>query len=250
VLVIEDDEDDVTLLARTLSAAGYSVVTAKTGAEGLAIFQEHDFDAVTLDVLLPDMSGLKVLQEIRRGDKTPNIPVIVVTVVPETSAVAAFRVHDVFSKPIDGAAVLASLERAGLSGDLGGAVLVVEDDPGSLRLMAATLESLHYRAICKQDARAALTAVDATPPLAVILDLMMPGMTGFEFLDHFRRQQRNRDVPVIIWTAKDLTHAEQVRLRENAQTVLRKSPGGMSALLEEMKSVLPTPPPPFATRRT
>jgi CheY-like chemotaxis protein len=243
VLVVEDEEEDATLLARTLSGAGYSVVTARSGAEALAVYREHDFDAVTLDVLLPDMSGLKVLQQIRRGEKTPNIPIIVVTVVADTNAVVGFPVHDVFTKPIEGAAILASLERAGLSTDLSGSVLVVEDDPSSLRLMAATLDKLRYRTICKHDGREALNAVEATPPLAVILDLLMPGMNGFEFLEHFRRHPRNREVPVIIWTGKDLSHAEQVQLRESAQSVLRKSNGGIAALVEEMKAVLPTPPP-------
>jgi CheY-like chemotaxis protein len=243
VLVVEDEEEDAALLARTLAGAGYSVARARSGTEALALYREHDFDAVTLDVLLPDMSGLKVLQQIRRGEKTPNIPIIVVTVVADPDAVVGFPVHDVFTKPIEGTAILASLERAGLSIDLAGSVLVVEDDPGSLHLMAATLEKLRYRAICKQDGQSALSAVEATPPLAVILDLMMPGMNGFEFLEHFRRQPRNREVPVIIWTAKDLSHGEQVRLRESAQTVLRKSHGGIAELIEEMKAVLPTPPP-------
>ena len=243
VLVVEDEEQEAALLARTLSGAGYSVATARSGVEALAVYREHEFDAVTLDVLLPDMSGLKVLQQIRRGEKTPNIPIIVVTVVSDSNSVVGFPVHDVFTKPIDGAAILASLERAGLSADLSGSVLVVEDDPGSLRLMAATLEKLRYRAICKQDGRAALSAIEATPPLAVILDLLMPGMNGFEFLEQFRRHPRNREVPVIIWTGKDLSHTEQVRLRENAQSVLRKSTaGGIAELIEEMKAVLPTPP--------
>ena len=242
VLVVEDEEEDANLLARTLTGAGYAVATASDGAQALALYRDREFDAVTLDVLLPDMSGLKVLQQIRRGEKTPNIPVIVVTLVAETSAVVGFPVHDVFTKPIDGSSILASLERAGLSPDLAGSVLVVEDDPGSSRLMAATLEKLRYRALCKPDGRSALNAVEATPPLAVILDLMMAGMSGFEFLELFRRQPRNREVPVIIWTAKDLSQAEQIHLRKNAQTILYKSSAGLAALIEEMKAVLPTPP--------
>jgi PAS domain S-box-containing protein len=241
VLVVEDDERDAELLARALSSAGYSVVTARTGVEALSMYQDHDFDAVTLDVRLPDMSGLEVLQRIRRGDKSPDIPIIVVTIVAERSAIAGFPVHDVFTKPIDGLAILASLDRAGLSNDVTGSVLVVDDDLGSLRLMAATLEKLQYKAICTQNGASALSAVETVPPLAVILDLLMPGMNGFEFLEHFRRHPRNREVPVIIWTAKDLSTAEQVRLRESAQTVLRKSDRGIPALLEELKMLLPAP---------
>jgi PAS domain S-box-containing protein len=243
VLVVEDDEEDQSVLARTLLSAGYAVLTAKTGEKALAMYQKHDFDAITLDVLLPDMSGFAVLQQIRRGNKKPEIPIILVTIVTETSGISGFPVHDVLTKPIDGSAILASLERAGLSVDLTGSVLVVDDDPASLRLMAATLDKLRYRAICKQDGRSALSAVEAVPPLAIILDLLMPGMSGFEFIEHFRRHPRNREVPVIIWTAKELSVAERERLGEIAGTVVRKSKAGMSTLLEEIKSVLPIPPP-------
>jgi protein-histidine pros-kinase len=242
ILVVEDDERDSAVVTRILVGAGYSVVTAKTGAEALAAFREDHFDAIALDLLLPDMSGLDVLAAIRRGDKKPDIPVVVVTIVAEEDAISGFPVHDVLKKPVDAGTLLASLERAGLTTEQPGAVLVVDDDPGSLRLVAASLERLGYRAMCRQDGRAALTAAEDKPPIAVVLDLVMPGMNGFEFLEHFRRRPQNRTVPVIVWTAKDLTHDEQQQLRAKTQSILRKLTGGMTALLDEMQAVLPRPP--------
>ncbi|HEX3696230.1 MAG TPA: PAS domain S-box protein [Polyangia bacterium] len=239
ILIVEDDPLDQALLATTLSGAGYSIVTAKTAQEALALFAARNFDAVTLDVLLPDVSGLKVLQQIRRGDRHADIPIIVVTMVAETSALAGFRLHDVFTKPIDAPAILASLDRAGLTIDVAGSVLVVDDDAGNLRLMAATLEKLGYRTVCRQDARSALSAAEDQAPIAVVLDLIMPEMNGFEFLERFRRQPRNRDVPVIIWTAKDLVVGEREQLRQRAQSIVPKSAGGAAALVEEMKLLLP-----------
>jgi CheY-like chemotaxis protein/nitrogen-specific signal transduction histidine kinase len=242
VLVVEDDDNDRRALAQTLAAVGYAVLTARTGAEALQYFRDYAFDAVMLDILLPDISGLEVVKQIRRGDKHPDIPIIVASIVDEKSSLSGFAVQDIIHKPLDSKAILGSLQRAGVGVGLKGAVLVVDDDPGNLRLMATTLESLGYRSICRSDGRSALDAVSDGVPIAVILDLLMPGMSGFEFLRLFRQQPHNRDVPVMIWTAKDLTVADQVALRQNAQRVVHKRGGGMAALLREIEAVLPRPP--------
>jgi PAS domain S-box-containing protein len=237
VLVVEDNDSERALIAQTLAIAGYRVVGATSGAEALAKFDDDRFDAVTLDLLLPDMDGLEVLKRIRNGSKAPEIPIVVVTIVGE-SATAGFPVHDVLTKPVDGPAILRSLGRAGLTVSAPGHVLVVDDDASSLDLMKATLERLGYRTLCKADARAALGAVQDAPPLAVILDLLMPSMSGFEFLDQFRRDARNRRVPVIIWTAKDLSPRERAELREKAQVVVAKSAGRTEGLLHELRDLL------------
>jgi CheY-like chemotaxis protein len=239
--VIEDDSRDLTMLVGTLVAAGYAVETAATGVEGLSKFHDQNFAAVLLDLLLPDMSGLEVLRTIRGGDKTPDVPVVVVTIVGDAGAVGGFPVHDVLIKPVDGDAVLSSLKRAGVVVADPGSVLVVDDDPTLLGLMAATLDRLGYSAACEQDGKAALVVAEKRRPLAVILDLLMPGMSGFEFLERFRSEPMNRNVPVIIWTAKDLSLAEEARLRAQAQAVHNKQTGGMDELLQEIRRLLPRP---------
>ncbi len=237
VLVIEDDSHDLTQLVRTLADAGYAVDTATTGALGLAKFAEQEFDAVLLDLLLPDMNGLDVLHHIRSGDKSPDTPVVIVTVVGDTAA--GFPVQDVLTKPVDGEAVLSALRRAGVVVERPGSVLVVDDDATLLGLMAATLDRLGYSSTCEQDGMAALLSAEKDRPVAVILDLLMPGMSGFEFLERFRSEPYNRDVPVLIWTAKDLTIAEEARLREQAQAIHSKLKGGMSELLQDIARILP-----------
>jgi PAS domain S-box-containing protein len=237
VLVVDDDNLDLTQLVRTLADGGYAVDTATTGEAGLAKFAEGRFDAVLLDLLLPDMNGLDVLQRIRSGDRAPDTPVVIVTIVGDRAA--GFPVQDVLTKPVDGEAVLEALRRAGVVVDRPGSVLVVDDDATLLGLMAATLDRAGYSATCEQDAMAALLAAEKDRPVAVILDLLMPGMSGFEFLDRFRSEPYNRDVPVLIWTAKDLTLAEETRLREQAQAIHSKVRGGMSELLQDIERILP-----------
>jgi len=240
VLVVEDDAREQALLVRTLGDAGYAVETAATAAQALSLCRQRAYDAVTLDLLLPDTSGLEVLRAIRRGELNPNVPVIIVSVVSERGSVAGFAVHDYLQKPLDGGALLASLERAGLSPGGPAAVLVVDDDAGSLRLMESVLARVGFTAICRPDGISALAVARSERPAAVVLDLMMPGMDGFQFLEELRSAPETRRTPVIVWTVKDLTAEELARLRLSAQSVVTKG-GGAAALLEELRALLPAP---------
>jgi signal transduction histidine kinase/CheY-like chemotaxis protein/HAMP domain-containing protein len=232
VLVIEDNPGDQDTLANILARAGYSVQAAATGAAALDLSRTRSFDAVTLDLFLPDMSGLDLLTQLRAGGVNKDVPVVVVTVVAERDAVAGFVVQDVLRKPVDPEALVAALTRAGVPPNRPGPVLVVDDDPGSLKLVAATLKQLGYETRCEREGAAALRAFRETPPSAVILDLLMPGMNGFEFLELLRREPAGRRVPVIVWTVKDLTPEERTFLRSSAQAVVSKGQGGAAVLAE------------------
>jgi signal transduction histidine kinase len=121
VLVVEDDARDQDQLVGALSRAGYEVEVATTGAQALAKWRSRPFDAVTIDLLLPDMSGLDVLGALQGDPRATGIPIIVVTVVPDTNVLAGFLVHEVLHKPLDAQSLLDSLQRAGVStGRVGG----------------------------------------------------------------------------------------------------------------------------------
>jgi signal transduction histidine kinase len=114
VLVVEDDFRDQVQLIATLESAGYAVELASTGGEAIELWRESRYDAVTIDLLLPDMSGLELLAALRREKVNSETPIIVVTVVPDPKLVAGFTVHDILHKPVDRDSLLASLVRAGL----------------------------------------------------------------------------------------------------------------------------------------
>jgi PAS domain S-box-containing protein len=238
VLVVEDDVRDHALLVEALSNEGYAVEAATTGAEALALCNTHKFDAITLDLLLPDMSGQEVLRRVRAGGLNSEVPVVVVTIIAEKGVVAGFTVHDFLHKPIDEASLLSSLRRAGLRPEQQGAVLVVDDDESSLKLMAATLTQLGFRAVCVQSGEEALRAAARSPPIAVVLDLLMPRMDGFEFLDRFRESPATHRTPVLIWSVKDLSPEERARLSRSARAIVRKGHAGVQSLLEELRQFL------------
>ncbi len=115
VLVIEDDPTDRDWLVRTLTGAGYAVEAVASGQEGLRRCRDQVFDAITLDLLLPDVSGRAMLQALRDGGPNRDTPIIIVSIVAEKGIATGFEVHDFFEKPIRSEFLLASLERAAVS---------------------------------------------------------------------------------------------------------------------------------------
>jgi len=239
VLVVEDNERDQQAIVRALTSAGFAIETASTGAQALTKCREESFDAITLDLVLSDVGGLQVLQEIRQSAHNRDVPVIVITVVTEYGQVAGFAIHDVLPKPLNEEALLQSLQRAGVVTDASREVLIVDDNGGSRRLMSAAMTKLGYKTIAVSDGADGLRLVRQSAPNAVVLDLMMPGMDGFEFLEHFRQIPGCSQIPVIVWTAKDLTQDDYQRLQASAQAVVAKGQGA-SALAQEIHRFLGT----------
>ena len=115
VLIVEDDARDQLQLITALESAGYAVELAANGSEAIPRWRSRPYDAATIDLLLPDMSGLELLSALRGEANNRTTPIIVITVVPDARLVAGFTVHDVLHKPLDRERLLASLARAGLS---------------------------------------------------------------------------------------------------------------------------------------
>lgn len=237
VLVVEDDAQDRGLLVRILSEAGYRTVTVGTGNQAMTACRAQTFDAITLDLLLPDMTGLEVLQQLRQVGQNRDTPVVIVSIVAEKGVVRGFPVHNYLAKPIDRSALLNALRHAIRHSDQTGTILVVDDDPASQRLMQAALSSLACRVVCVDDGQAALEFSVHTTPIGIVLDLMMPRMDGFEFLDRFRHNESHRDVPIIVWTTKDLSVKDREILKQLAQGTVFKGevkPAGLVAELAHL----------------
>jgi signal transduction histidine kinase/CheY-like chemotaxis protein len=237
LLVIEDDTKERAWLVETLSSAGYAVEVAATGHDAIARCRQRAYDGITLDLLLPDMGGWDVLKAIRGEGPNRATPTVVVTVVAEKGVGAGYAIHDYLAKPVRAEDLLASLRSAGLHPSVGRPVLVVDDDPKARRLMDTMLQAIGYSFIEAASAEQGLGLAAQQPPAAVILDLFMPGMDGFEFLERFRAMPAGRGTPVIVWTVKDLTAEDQGRLAASAQAVVLK--GGTERLMEELRTHVP-----------
>jgi signal transduction histidine kinase/DNA-binding response OmpR family regulator len=237
LLVVEDDARELAWLADALSSAGYAVEVARTGKEAIQKSRQRAYNGITLDLLLPDMGGWDVLKAIRAAGPNQATPVVVVTVVVEKGIGAGYAIHDYLAKPVSSEKLLASLRAAGLRPHAGRPVLVVDDDPQARRLMGTMLEAIGYPCLEAASAQEGLTLAAREDPTAVILDLSMPGMDGFEFLERFRATPAGRGTPVIVWTVKDLTAVDHGRLAAWAQAVVLK--GGTERLIEELRTHVP-----------
>ena len=238
ILIIEDNDKEREWLSRTLAQAGYRTETAASGAEALAKCQEKSFDAITLDLILPDMGGWELFHALRSDGWNRDKPVIVLSVVTEKEAAQAFPIWDYLVKPVQPAELLASLERAGIEPGESERVLIVDDDPKALKLAEAALKQVGYRALCVGHANSGLKAAENEQFAAVVLDLLMPEVDGFEFLERFRRTALGSRTPVIIWTNKEITAQDRSRLESSAQSIALKSQGGINAVLRELQQYL------------
>jgi CheY-like chemotaxis protein len=235
VLVIEDSEADRKWLARILADAGYRVEIAKNGAEAIERARNQPFSAILLDLILPDTGGWDILHTIRAAGLNQNTPVIVVTLVAEKGIAKGFPIQDYLVKPVRPNDLLDSLRGAGLTPkSLQRRILVVDDDVKILKLASVGLKASGYEAVCHSSAVSALHDAELIEFAAVVLDLLMPEMDGFEFIDRFRRMDNCRHTPVIIWTNKDLTATDLGRLKDAAQSVALKSRDGIDTVLKEL----------------
>jgi CheY-like chemotaxis protein len=220
VLVVDDDPAARDLLTTNLRREGYHTVQARGGDEALELARKLHPDAITLDVLMPKTDGWAVLGALKADVELCDIPVIMVTVAPDRGIGLSLGAAEVMTKPVDRAA-LTSLLRQLLSRD--GPILVVEDDLATRETVRHTVEKMGLSAVEVTNGRLALSWLAENPPPALILlDLMMPEMDGFEFLDTFNSHAGWRHVPVVVITAKQLTAAERGILSGQARSVIEK----------------------------
>ena len=221
VLVIDDERATHDLLERELGARGYRVVHAAGGREGLRLARDVRPDAITLDIIMPEFDGWAVLRELKADMGLRGIPVVLVTVLGDREMGYALGADDYLTKPIDAEALLGVLGRFYADGGET-PVLVVDDDPLTRDMLRRILSKRGWPVTEASSGSEALSAIGRTRPAVVVLDLMMPGMDGFEVLDTMRREAGWRDIPVVIVTAKDLTAEEVTWLNQHAYRVFQK----------------------------
>ena len=218
VLVVDDDAASRDLLTTNLRREGYRTVQARGGDEALELALKLRPDAITLDVLMPKTDGWAVLAALKANPELCDIPVIMVTVAPDRGIGLSLGAAEVMTKPVD-RAELTSLLRHLLSRD--GPILLVEDDLATRETVRSTIEKMGLTVAEVTNGRLALSWLTENPaPALILLDLMMPEMDGFEFLDTFNSRADWRHVPVVVITAKQLTAAERGLLA--VRTVIEK----------------------------
>ncbi len=240
VLVVDDDSNSRDLLRRLLEKEGYSVLAAASGSEGLAMAAERSPDLITLDVMMPSMDGWAVLSALKADPATAAIPVVMMTMVEDRPMGFALGAADYLAKPVDKSRVLAAVSR--LVAHKTDDILVVEDDPMAADIVRRALEADGRKCRHARNGREALALVRQSRPALIVLDLMMPEMDGFEFLDALGSEGADfAAIPVVVLTAKDLTPEERDRLSGRVMKTLHKGAGQRENLLEAIQRRLNLP---------
>jgi CheY-like chemotaxis protein len=235
-LVIDDDLSVQDLMQRFLSREGFQVFAAGSGTEGLKLARFHMPDVIVLDVMMPSVDGWAVLTELKADPQLANIPVVMVTMVDDKNLGYALGASDYLLKPIDYDR-LAELLHKYSSESTPASVMVVEDNTENREMMRRQLTKAGWQVMEATNGREALTLMDTQQPGIILLDLMMPEMDGFEFLDELRRRPQWRTIPVIVLTAKDLTPEDRRRLDGQIERVYQKGAFNRQMLLNEISQL-------------
>jgi len=233
VLVIDDDPVVHDLMHRFFDKRGLHMVGAASGEEGLRLAKELRPALITLDVLMPGLDGWAVLTALKADPELAPTPVIMASIVDDKNMGFALGAADYLTKPIDRERLSQLLQKYPCD-HLACLVLVVEDEPALRALMRRMLEKEGWVVAEAENGRVALERVAENRPELIILDLMLPEMDGFTFIEALRQNEAWRAIPVVVVTAKDLTAEDRARLNSQVQQVLHKGRYSRDELLREM----------------
>ncbi|MEM7482358.1 MAG: response regulator [Acidobacteriota bacterium] len=233
VLVIDDEPAALDLVRRFLVREGFEVITAADGANGIELARTRQPMAITLDVLMPEMDGWTVLAELKSDAATAAIPVIMLSMMDNHDMGMTLGATEYLTKPVNRDQLIPLLHK--LSGNgAAGRILIVEDDTETRSLMRRMLDSDGWAVDEAANGRIGLERVAEAAPDLILLDLMMPEMDGFDFLEAMRRRGRKERIPVVVVTAKELTAEDRLRLNGYVETIVHKGAMPQAAFLEEL----------------
>jgi PAS domain S-box-containing protein len=237
ILVIDDDPAVRELMERALAKEGYAVHTAENGTRGLELAKALKPSVITLDVMMPGMDGWAVVSALKADPELADIPVVMLTIVDDQKLGFTLGAADYLTKPIDWKRLTAVLDRyRDQAGP--GRVLVVEDDASVRELLQRNLEKDQWTVALAENGRVALERIAEARPSLILLDLMMPEMDGFEFMDALRQREGGRDIPVVVITARQLSEEDRRRLNGQVVRIIQKSQTTAEEVLAEVRRLM------------
>jgi len=236
VLVVDDDPDIANLIKMHLENSGYRVLVLGSGHSVVAWAEEKRPDLILLDLLLPDIDGLEVLRKLKENPTTADIPVVVLTIVPDDGTARSLGAVDYLTKPIEQEELLQSVEAA-LTWQ--GRVLIVEDDADTVGLLSATMRRIGFTPLVAADGYEALAMARRHRPDLILLDLRLPGMDGYEALTHLKRDAVTQTIPIVAISAHVAdVDQERKRLIALGAAAFLPKPFSIGELLDEIETAL------------
>ncbi len=234
LLIVEDDLHYARILCDLSRDKGFKVLVATRGAEALALAREFHPTAVSLDVSLPDMLGWTVLNHLKQDPATRHIPVQMLTLNEDWHHGLSHGAFAFVTKPTTPEGLAAAIDRIReYSRPRRKRLLVVEDEPAQQLSIQALLDYDDIDVDVVSTGEDALAAVESQSYDCVVLDLRLPDMTGFELLEQLSQSDSGNELPVVVFTGKDLSPEEDARLHMLARSVIVKDVESPERLLDE-----------------
>jgi CheY-like chemotaxis protein len=237
VLVVDDDPAVQDLMSKFLAKEGLRMAAAASGEEGLRLARELCPAVITLDVLMPGMDGWAVLTALKADPVVAEIPVIMLSIADEKQIGYALGAAEYLTKPIDWERLANALRKYECLRPPC-PVLIVEDDEAMRSMLVRRLEKEKWTVIEAANGRAALEQMRNIRPELILLDLMMPEMDGFQFLDELRKLEEWSSIPIIVVTAKELTAEDREKLNGYVERILQKGSYTRENLIDEVRDLI------------
>jgi CheY-like chemotaxis protein/signal transduction histidine kinase/HAMP domain-containing protein len=243
MLIVEDDRNFAKVLLEVAQERGFKGLIASRGDTALALSHGFRPDAITLDIFLPDIDGFTVLDRLKTDSNTRHIPVTIVSVDEErargikrgafevlTKPVQRETLEEVFQKTVD---FLARRQRR---------LLIVEDDERDRNAIMGLIGNGDVVTTAVGSAEEAIEAATSGEGFdCIVLDLLLPGMSGFEAIEQLQKHEATKFVPIVVYTGKDLTKDEEVQLNKLVHSVIVKDVRSPERLLDETSLFLHRP---------
>ncbi len=236
VLIIDDDPVTRRLFSAWLTEEGYSIVEASNADEGIKLADTMIPDIIILDILMPDKDGWYVLKELKSKVNTRNIPVVITSFGEEREMAFSLGAIDYFNKPINKRKFQKRIAEIGLKHH--DRVLIIDDNPSDIHLISSMLETEGITSLSAESGHADIDIIFREKPSLIILDLIMPDLSGFEVIEKLHENEEAKDIPIIIITSKDLSNDELCYLNHETKGVVKKGLFNRSDFISTIKKLI------------
>jgi PAS domain S-box-containing protein len=240
-LVVEDDYRSAELIRVQLEAEGFQVLHAASGEAALILAEQQPLSLITLDIMLPGMDGWEVLRRLKELPTVGAVPVVIVSIMADQVTSVALGAAAVVQKPATRQELTDTLVRLGLFPRLPGRllrILVVDDDPQSLDLMALRVLGLASTVLRASGGREAIEVAQRELPDLIVLDLMMPEVNGFDVVGALLQRRETAQIPVLVVTAKSITAEDRAQLNGYVVGIVGKQEFDHDGFVAEVRRAL------------
>jgi HAMP domain-containing protein/signal transduction histidine kinase/DNA-binding response OmpR family regulator len=242
MLIVEDDRNFAELLLDAARAKGFKGVVVARGDQVLECLHQLDISAVTLDIHLPDTDGWIILDQLKHDPKARHIPVQILSAEEDRGRGLKMGAFSALTKPVSSNTLDRALDNiVGFIDRRQKRLLVVEDDETQRGEIVRLIGNGTVVTTAVGSGHEALAALKKDRFDCMVLDLTLPDLSGFEFLEILKREGRWPDLPIIIYTARDLSKREETELKRVAQTIVLKDVRSPARLLDETALFLHRP---------